>query len=123
MARIKVQVGDQNFGHGLTTVTLEADGSIIVENVRKLEVKRKLTERVLSAKVEKVFEHAQIKDIFKLPKPRTLGLPDEARYKVEINQRTFEVWDGDLAQNPQLDALVSLLKELVNQSTNGEVVL
>jgi len=123
MARIKIQVGNENFEHGLTRVTLESDASIHIENIRNLELKKKLTERILAAKVEKAFEHIRTKDVFKLPKARTLGLPDEARYKLEIDGTTFEVWDGDVAANPQLDALLSLLKELVAQSTNGEVLL
>lgn len=123
MPGIRIQVGNENFGPGLTIVALEADNSIRVQNVRRLEIRKKLTEPTIIKQVIQAVGYAQRKDILKLEKPRAKGLPDEARYKIEIEGNTLDVWDGDLAQNPQLAELVSLLRELVNESTNGEVML
>ncbi len=123
MATIKIEVGNENFGHGLTKVVLESDGTVHIENVRKLVLNKKLPQKILTTTVAKVFELVQAPDVFKLRKARTMGLPDEARYKVDVAGEKLEVWDSDVRTNTRLDELLSLLKELVKQSSNEEIIL
>lgn len=123
MPRVKIEVGNEGFGRGLTKVSLDAEGGFSVENIRRVRVEKKLPDRITASKVKQVFDTAQASDLFMLPNARTRGLPDEPRYKLDIDGRKFEVWDGDAGLNPKLKQLLSVLRELVSESTNGEVVL
>lgn len=123
MTIINIHVGNENFGQGLTTVTLTDKGNINIQNIRKIVIKKQITEHIILTKIEQIFKRINENDVYKLTKTRVIGIPDEAHYKLDIDGKTLEVWDGDVSTNPHLEMLILALREVVGQSTNGEVVL
>ncbi len=120
---IKFESGNENFGKGKTTFSVNDSGEYVLSNVRKIIVKDVLPDKIITTELKTMFEYAKSKDILDLEITKKKGLPDENKLKLEIIGKKAEIWESDIEKNRKLDSLTSKIKNLIIILSKGEIEL
>ena len=120
---IKFESGNENFGKGKTTFTINDSGEFELSNIRKITVKDILPERILNSELKTVFDYAKSKDILDISILKKKGIPDEAKLKLQLIDKELEIWTTDIEKNRKLDSLISKIRNIIIEVSKGEIEL
>lgn len=120
---IKLESGNENFGKGKTTFTINDSGEFELSNVRTIIVKDVLPEKIVTSELKTIFEYAKSKDILDLIFPKKMGVPDETKLKLELNDKKLEVWATDIEKDRKLDSLITKIRNIIIELSKGEIEL
>lgn len=118
---IRYEVGNENFGHGRTSVRLTSYGEMEITNKRNLQFKTKLDEKTIEGELKNIFKIAATKKI-KQTKTKKKGLPDERKISFSFDNKKIELWESELEKST-LNSLMKNIRKFVKDNTRGEMIV
>ncbi|CAN5141440.1 hypothetical protein BH23CHL1_BH23CHL1_15960 [soil metagenome] len=125
--RVVVEVGNEYFPPGRTSVEAISDGQVRV--VTRLEGEESQTDgRFDPSEIEQRVADITAGHIDPQQDERRRGLPDEPRYRLLIYRGServldIEMWRSSLPDNPSIEKLVAALNGVVYEVSGGEAIL
>jgi hypothetical protein len=123
--RLVVVVGNSEQEHGRTRVELDASGSVSVTN-EQAGKETALEGRVEPEEAVRVLQ--SVPEAIRTAPEKRLGIPDEARYRIELIRdgkpvETVELWESQLEDTQPGRSLLSPLRRIVGEVSDRSVVL
>lgn len=119
---ISTAAGNESTYQGRTTVVIRADGSVRIENVRRIVVEGTTRDPQTLRRIEAAQALASEDDLAPV-RTKKKGDPDESKITLILGEKESEFWDTDAASNPKLEKLVTHLRAILQHYTDGELVL
>jgi hypothetical protein len=124
-AKLVVVVGNPEFQHGRTRLELDGSGSARVTN-QQGEKETVLEGAVAAGDAERVLR--SVPDVLAGIEEKRLGVPDEARYRfeLELDDRKAEsatLWESQLEESERGRSLLQTLRRIVADVSERTVVL
>ena len=124
--RLEVSVGNEAFEPGWTQVLLDSSGLLHVLSRLEGSDERRVEAKLDPEHATEMIQAARRSETGAREGKR-YGLPDEPRYHFEIGEddmrQSFDVWRSDLPQHPALNRIVGSLQGVINEHTEGEIIL
>jgi hypothetical protein len=124
-ARLVVVVGNPEVEHGRTRLAVEAGGTVTVSNTTAGK------ETAFAGQIEPAEAAGLVRavpDVGRAAPDKQLGIPDEARYRFEVERdgravETILLWESQLEDTEQGRALMTSLRRIVGEVSDRTVVL
>lgn len=121
---LAVSVGHAHLQHGRTVLELLRSGGVIIRNVEDTD-ERRFETSLPSDKLTSLLQMAAQLAHRRSARP---GIPDEARYRFEVQGHlgetiVAELWESELEQDRALRDLLHELRSIVTRGSGGEVLL
>ena len=124
--QLVVEVGNEHFGPGRARVAVSATGTVRISN-RFLGVERQAAHAIPPALAARLL--AQARAVRPPPPwPGRMPVPDEVSYQITVYDGDTAVYttgclQGDLRNDPAADDLITALRGIVREATEGRIIL